>query len=102
MKRIMYCMTLLCLITASLCRAQDVSFPKVNYTDSASLAHQLPVLANKILPQYKPLADKKTWLSNLVKLQILAGKYNDAINSINELRSISKSDNTLYPFLFYI
>ena len=95
------CMALLCLFISAFSRAQNVYFPGINGTDSIAVAKQMQVLANKVINQYRTNGDEKAYLDNLFKLQIIAGKYTDAINSIVALRQIAKTDGTQYPALLY-
>ncbi|MCO5947728.1 CocE/NonD family hydrolase [Mucilaginibacter flavidus] len=95
------CMALLCLIISAFSRAQNVYFPQINSTDSIAIAKQMQVLANEVINQYQTNDDKKAHLDNLFKLQIIAGKYTEALNSIAALRQIAKTDGTQYPTVLY-
>jgi putative CocE/NonD family hydrolase len=96
------CIALLCLIFTTICKAQQVYFPKINTAESPAITNQMPVLASEVIGKYHQSADKKVYLDNLFKLQIVAGKYADAIADINSLRALSKTDGTQYPALLYI
>ncbi|MDP9077179.1 MAG: CocE/NonD family hydrolase [Bacteroidota bacterium] len=95
------CMALLCLIMSTFCRAQSPSFKQISATDSLGLARQMPALANDIILEYKLAGYKKADLNNLFRLQIVAGKYAEAIATIGSIRSASRADGTQYPNLLY-
>ena len=96
------CVALLCLLITNFCRAQQVYFKKINAADSVVIAQQMPTLANEVILKYKAQDDKKTYLNNLFRLQILAAKYYDAIATINSIREISKKDGTQFPDLLFV
>lgn len=96
------CMALLCLITANYCLAQQFYFPKLNTGDSTSIAAQMPRLAAEILSKYKSPDDPETYLNNLFRLQMVAGKYADANATIASLRAASKTKGQEFSSLLYI
>ena len=90
-------MALLCLLISFCCHAQRIRFQKLNETDSAEIARKMPVLANEVLAKYQDTENHKNYLDDVFRLQILAGKYTDALTSIADLRGISKNgDPQLY------
>ncbi len=84
-------MALLCLILTNCCLAQEYYIPKTD--DSTALAKRMPLLASNVLLNYKTDNDEKTYLNNLFRLQILAGKYSGALKTIASLRNISDADD---------
>ena len=94
------CVALLCLILASCCQAQQFYFPKINTNDSVEIAKEMPVFAAAVLLKYKDQGDKKTYLDNLFRLQILAEKYAGADETIASLRTISAGKDPVH--LLYI
>jgi hypothetical protein len=74
----------------------------MNIGDSTNIEKQMPFLANEIIAKYKPLEDKNTYLNNLFKLQVVAGRYNEALATITSLRSIAKAGNQQFPDLLYV
>lgn len=96
------CMALLCLIMAPFCQAQQVYLPKINTGDSTDIEKKIPFLANEIIIKYKPQDDKNTYLNNLFKLQMVAGKYGEAITTITSLRSIAAANHQQSPDLLYV
>lgn len=89
-------MALLCLIVANCCIAQQFHFSKLAAADSVTIAAQMPLLANDILSKYKNQDDQKTYLDNIYRLQILAGKYSEARSTINTLRRLAGTTNQQY------
>ncbi|MEO6979295.1 MAG: CocE/NonD family hydrolase, partial [Mucilaginibacter sp.] len=61
----------------------------------------MPVLANDVIDKYKTGGNKKSYLDNLFKLQMVAGKYADALISITSLRQIASTDGTQFPAILY-
>ena len=59
------------------------------------------MLAEKVLSKYKEGSDKKTYLNNLFRLQILAGKYAEAKITIASLRSLSDANDAAHSNLLY-
>ena len=94
-------MALLCLITAHYCLAQQVYFPKIKAGDSLALQKEMPRLADEVLSKYKKQGDEMAYLNNLFRLQMLAGKYGGAIETIASLRDISKATDLQYAYLLY-
>lgn len=92
-----FCMALLCLIVSTITRAQNVYFAKINLVDSNAVAKQMPALAKEVIDKYKSPGNKKSYLDNLFKLQMVAGRYADALNTIAGIRQISKTDGTQFP-----
>ena len=95
-------MALLWLFTITYCRAQQFYFPKVNAADSVAIAKQIPVLAGQILLKYRPGASQRDYLGNLFRLEILAGNYTGALETITKVRDLSKTDNPQNNNLLFI
>ena len=96
------CMALLCLISTTFCRAQQIYFPRINAADSVAVVKQMPALADEIIHKYVSNGNRTTYLSNLFRLQIIAGKYNEALISITSLRAINKADNQQFTDLLFV
>ena len=75
--------------------AQAQRFPTPQ-TDSLALARDMPVLATQVIDQYKD-TDRARMLDNLFRLQIVAGRYDDAVRSLGELRAIRTRSATTKP-----
>lgn len=101
MNRYIY-VVMLWLFTAFNCRAKQMNAQKLNINDSLTTAKQIPLLAANILSKYKDTGDRKTYLNNIFRLQILAGRYADAIGSIKSLRDISGADDPKFAHLLYV
>lgn len=95
-------MALLWLFAAFNCRAQQVDLSILNLNDSVTTAKQIPQLATNILSKYKDVGDVKTYLNDVFRLQILAGRYKDAIGSIRSLRDISEANDPKFAHLVYV
>lgn len=89
---ILSCFVLCC---ATVAQAQRLSIP-ATLNDSATLARAMPALAEQVTAQYKD-ADRVPMLENLFRLQIVAGKYDDAVRSLTELRAIRSRAATVKP-----
>lgn len=72
--------------------AQQLYFPKDAVTDSVVLEKVMPELAKKVIAAYHLKDDRKTYLDHLFRLQMVAGEYEQANVSIQELRMIDKKD----------
>lgn len=70
------------------CAAQQFYFPGTGLDDPAVLAQRMPELAKEVLAVYKE-SDRDRYLDSLFRLQMVAGKYEDAeqtLASLSELR----------------
>jgi uncharacterized protein len=81
-------------------RAQKLYFPRAVPVDSITLPGRISKLAGQLIVLYRE-DDRKTYLDNLFRLQILAGNYPQAISTIDSIRLISKgSDPGSAKFLY--
>ncbi len=76
----------------SLSSGQKFYLTRASFTDSIELSKAMPVLANQVMVNYKD-DNRRSYLNNLFRLQILAGKYSDANVTIDTLRNISKESD---------
>ncbi|MDP9280378.1 MAG: hypothetical protein M3P00_13255, partial [Gemmatimonadota bacterium] len=77
------CFVLLCLVSTSFASAQELRFPAVgNDTPQAMSA-----LAEQAIASYKQ-SDRGRYLDNLFRMQMVAGRYADAIASIRSLHAL--------------
>jgi putative CocE/NonD family hydrolase len=81
--------------------AQQIYFPKEVVSDSAGLSRLMPDLAKNVIANYKD-DNRRNYLNNLFRLQIIAGKYSEANATIVSLRNISKESDPQFPDLLYI
>lgn len=82
-----FCLAAVCLVLSHPITAQQFSFPETAITDRAALSKAMPDLATQILAVYKK-GDPEKYLDNLFRLQMVAGQYPDALNSIASLRGL--------------
>jgi putative CocE/NonD family hydrolase len=97
-----FCLIFTLIVFNSFLTAQKLYFPRIAPNDSVSLEKVLPDLAQRILTIYKSKNNRKNYLHNRFILQILTSHYNDALTSIDSLRSLYKLDKTMYPDLQYL
>lgn len=67
--------------------AQSFDFPRAAAADDSILEKTMPVLAAQVSANYKE-EDRIRYLDNVFRLQIVAGKYEDALASIASLRQL--------------
>jgi putative CocE/NonD family hydrolase len=76
----------LCLVALP-CAAQSFDFPGTAAADPAALATAMPKLAGEVLAVYRD-DDRRTDLDNRFRLQIVAGRYAEAIETLASLGSL--------------
>lgn len=79
----------LCSIAVPCLADQQFDLPPQAVDDPAALAKAMPSLAEAIIPVYQD-ADRKTYLDNLFRLQLVAGRYSDAVQSLAELHALRR------------
>jgi len=84
------CFALLCLISTSLASAQELRFPAVGNDTPQAMA----ALAEQAIASYKE-SDRGRHLDNLFRMQMVAGRYADAIASIKSLRALRSNKVSL-------
>ncbi|MGH2664735.1 CocE/NonD family hydrolase [Flavobacterium sp.] len=89
---------LLCFFCFLIGNAQKLYFPKTNYTDSITIAKNLPVLADKIITAYKE-KDRSVYLDNIFRIQFAAQKYNDMQATLNAFGREILGDSTKNKYL---
>src|ERR1700681_2446116 len=67
--------------------AQTFDFPSAEAEDPAALSKALPGLAREVIAVYRE-DDRPTYLDNLFRLQIVAGRYADATETLTALRAL--------------
>src|ERR1700678_1719337 len=83
----------LCLVATPCAAAQQFDFPRAGAVNKTALATAMPALAATLIDTYRD-NDRSTWLDNLFRLQIVAGRDADAIRTLNELRDVRASGST--------
>jgi len=81
---------MLLLVTSG--RAQQLDFPNTGLEDPAALSKFMPRLAGDAIAVYKE-QDRGTYLDNLFALQLVAGQYPEAVQSVLALRQLRGSAN---------
>src|SRR5215218_6160227 len=79
----------LCLMAVP-CAAQSFNLPGAAAEDPAALARSMPELARRVIAVYWE-DDRRRYLDNLFRLQIVAGQYADAGKSLASLRELPAS-----------
>ena len=92
-------LVLLCIILSSVASAQQLDFPIAATSNSAELSKAMPILTKNVMANYKE-DDRKKFLSNLFRLQIVAGEYTNANATIKAYRQENKASN--YSEVAYI
>jgi hypothetical protein len=80
-----------CLVVVPCAAAQQLDFPGAAVEDSAMLSKAMPVLAQDVIAVYRE-EDRRKYLDNLFRLQIVAGQYAEANKSIASLRALLMSN----------
>ncbi len=76
-----------CLGCSSLASAQDAAWPSPPVDSAAALEAQIPALARQWLADYRDAdADAEREQTHLMRLQLVAGRYREAIETIHALR----------------
>lgn len=81
----------LSLLTLSRASAQALDFPAKAAEDPTVLSQALPGLAQKVIAAYRE-DDRRAYLDNRFRLQIAAGRYADALQSLASLRELGAGD----------
>ena len=82
------CLSLMILPCAA---AQTFDFPSSAAEDPAAFSQAMPALARQMIGVYRE-DDRRTYLDNLFRLQIVAGRYADAVESLRSLRDLGAGD----------
>jgi|GEM_PF-5494436 len=70
--------------------AKEFEVPPAAVANDAELARAMPELATRVLVVYRD-DDRETYLDNLFRLQLVAGRYGDAAETITALRRLRSS-----------
>ena len=91
MSKILLCAVLFCL--AAIATAQDLALPGDALAEGKpeTLAQAMPALAEQAIATYRE-PDPGQYLDKLFRLQLVAGKYPQAIDSIRRLRALRAAD----------
>src|SRR5215213_1956778 len=80
--------------------AQQFDFGKAAAFDDAELSKAMPLLAKQIIADYKE-EDRQKYLNNLFRLQMIAGDYAAANETIKLLRLILRASDPVYANVVY-
>lgn len=72
-------------------RPQSFTLPAAAVSDPAALDKAMPVLAETLIAAWRD-DDRQRYLDGLFRLQIVAGRNQDAAQSLNELRALRSAD----------
>lgn len=72
--------------------AQQFDFPEAAIVDPALQSKAVSDLARQVVAIYKD-EDRSKYLDNLFRLQIMAGRYEDALHTISSLREVLRAAN---------
>ena len=91
-------MKLLLCIAAWICFAnlgvsQAIFFPQADYADSASLARAMPILAKRVIAEYRN-PDTSAWYGTLYRAQIVAQEYAGAERTLAAYSEAIEPDST--------
>lgn len=82
-------LALLSLVALPCFADQQFDFPAQAVDDPAVLAKAMPALATAVIPVYQD-ADRQGYLDNLFRLQLVAGRYADAVQSLAQLHALRR------------
>jgi uncharacterized protein len=77
------------------------NLPVAALTNDEELNNTVSILSKQLIASYEE-GNRKSYLDNLFRLQILAGEYTGAMRSIDSLRIISKQTDPHFADLLYI
>lgn len=80
--------------------AQQLEFNKVSLSDEAELSKQMSLLAKQVIATYKE-QDRQEYLNKLFRLQIIAGDYAAAKDTIRSYRDILQAHDPAYSKVAY-
>ena len=81
---------LICVLAAA--KAQELPFSTPDSIESPALPQAMAALAERLIPVY-PKNDQLNYLNALFTLQAVAGRYEDASETMRSIRATSKPDN---------
>lgn len=72
--------------------AQSIPFSHAEISDGEKLPLAIVGLASNVLEKYERPANSENYLNDLLRLQILSGKYGEAIKTIKSQRNASSNN----------
>src|SRR6185295_11032429 len=80
---------ILCVVAGIQASPQELKIEQGALTDDASIARAMPELAEQVMARYA-VPDRDRYLDNLFRLQIVAGQYERAIDSLQSLTELRR------------
>jgi len=81
---------ILCVVAGIQASPQELKIEQGALTDDASIARAMPELAGQVMARYAE-PDRDRYLDNLFRLQIVAGQYERAIDSLQSLTELRRA-----------
>ncbi|PTL81582.1 CocE/NonD family hydrolase [Vitiosangium sp. GDMCC 1.1324] len=81
------CLASLWLVAVPVASAQQFDLPAAAVDNEAALAKAMPELAKEVIAVYRE-GDRRTYLDNLFRLQMVAARYADANKTLTSLRAL--------------
>jgi putative CocE/NonD family hydrolase len=94
------CLVFLGLLLTTQTSAQQLDFNKLAASDEVELSKAMSNLAKQIIANYKE-EDRQKYLNNLFRLQMIAGDYAQAKETIKLLRDILRASDPVYANVVY-
>ncbi len=88
------CLVCFCLLVLPSAEAQTFAFPQATVEDPAALSQSMPGLAREVIASYRE-EDRRKYLDNLFRLQIVAGQYAEAGETLASLRGMEEKGEPL-------
>lgn len=94
------CLVFLGVMLTTLASAQQLDFNKLAASDDVELSKAIPNLAKQVIANYKE-EDRQKYLNNLFRLQMIAGDYAAAKDTIKSLRDVLRASDPVYANVVY-
>lgn len=95
------CLMFLCLLVTTRGSAQQLDFNRIDITIEAEVSKAMPGLAKQVIANYKE-DDRQRYLNNLFRLQMIAGDYTAAIDTLKSLRGVLRASDPAYANVVYM
>lgn len=94
-----------CLLATPVASAQQIAFPSAAVASDSGLAAAMPALAEQALTTYSD-TNRDTYLDNLLRLQLVRGRYAEAGTTLAALRDLRRAANSaqwaaILPYQMY-
>jgi uncharacterized protein len=95
-----FCLVVLSVVLTTQASAQQLDFDKLAVADEVELSKAMPNLAKQVIASYKD-EDRQKYLNNLFRLQMVAGDYTAANDTIKLLRGVLRASDPAYANVAY-